>query len=403
MNGPRRRVGTEERRARLGVRHLLAPAHHVGRMQDVARALIGLHATDPSTVFLAAAARTGHPDIAAMEGELYEERALERMLCMRRTMFVVPADLAPVVEASTSRAIAARERAACAVHLRDGAGWSQERYEAVEAEVLAALAVRGEAGAAQLADDVPALREQVTVSAGKPYEARQAVSWRILRVLAAEGRIRRGRPAGAFNSNQFRWTLSTLADAAGTWETGEAKQELARRYLAAFGPVTTEDLAWWTGWTLTDTRRAITATGAQPVELDEGAGHLLPDDFDPVTAPEPWVALLPGLDPTAMGWRHRHFYLDPAHVPELYDRNGNIGPTVWADGRIVGAWAQQPSGRINTHLLTDPGPSARAALCARAEELASWLGDLRITPHYRTPLERRLAQAADGSPPRGGG
>ncbi|MEU6904258.1 winged helix DNA-binding domain-containing protein [Streptomyces coeruleorubidus] len=390
MSGPRRRVSAAERRARLGVRHLLAPSARAERMEDVATALVGLHATDPSTVFLAAAARSIAPDISAMERALYEERRLERMLCMRRTMFVVPAGFAPVVEASTSRSIAARERAACAVYLRDGVGWSPRRYAAVEADLLAALAIRGEASAAQLAADVPALREQVTVSPGKPYEARQAVSSRILRVLAAEGRIRRARPSSGFNSNRFRWSLSPLAEAAETWETREAQAELARRYLAAFGPVTVEDLKWWTGWNLTDTRTAIAATGAEEVDLDDGTGHLLPDDLEPVAAPEPWVALLPGLDPTAMGWRHRDFYLDPAHIPELYDRNGNIGPTVWADGRIIGAWSQHPAGHINWHPLTDPGPDARSAVDAQAQALAAWLGDLRITPHYRTPLERQL-------------
>ncbi|PCG85240.1 hypothetical protein CIB93_14675 [Streptomyces sp. WZ.A104] len=393
MNAAHRHVSADERRARLGIRHLLVPSRHAAAMQDVAQALIGLHATDPSTVFLAAAARTSAPDIAAMEQALYEERTLERMLCMRRTMFVVPAGLAPVIEASTSRAIAAKERSACTVYLRDGVGWTIERYTAVEADLLAALAARGEASAAQLAADVPALREQVTISPGKAYESRQAVSSRILRVLAAEGRIRRGRPNGRFNSNQFRWSLSPLADAASTWETADANTALARCYLAAFGPATAEDLKWWTGWTLTDTRKAIAATGAEPVGLDEGAGYLLPDDLEPVTTPDPWVALLPGLDPTAMGWRLRNFYLDPAHVGELYDRNGNIGPTIWADGCIVGAWAQHRSGRINTHLLTDPGPAARQSVKAQAQHLATWLGDLRLTPHYRTPLERRLSLA----------
>ncbi|MGW5848798.1 winged helix DNA-binding domain-containing protein [Streptomyces sp. NPDC055254] len=342
QQGARLRVGAAERRARLGVRHLLAPAHHAERMPDVARALIGLHATDPSTVFLAAAARTGRPDIAAMEQALYEERSLERMLCMRRTMFVVPAALAPVIEASTSRAIAAKERAGCAAYLRDGAGWSAERYAAVEADLLAALADRGEVSAAQLAADVPALRKQVIVAPGKPYEARQALSSRILRVLAAEGRIRRGRPNGGFNSNQFRWALSPLAEAAEAWETGEAKTELARRYLASFGPATVDDLKWWTGWTLTDTRKAIAATGAELVDLDEGTGYLLPDDLDPVAAPEPWVALLPGLDPTAMGWRHRDFHLDQSHVPDLYDRNGNIAPPSGPTAALSGPGASTP-------------------------------------------------------------
>ncbi|WP_371524862.1 winged helix DNA-binding domain-containing protein [Streptomyces sp. NBC_01283] len=74
---------------------------------------------------------------------------------MRRTMFVVPTTLAPVIEASTGRAIAAKERAACAVYLRADASWSPQRYAAVEADVLAALAARGEASASNLPPTCP--------------------------------------------------------------------------------------------------------------------------------------------------------------------------------------------------------------------------------------------------------
>ncbi|GGM51142.1 hypothetical protein GCM10012275_22590 [Longimycelium tulufanense] len=39
----------------------------------------------------------------------------------------------------------------------------------------------------------------------------------------------------------------------------------------------------------------------------------------------------------------------------MFDRNGNIGPTVWADGRIVGAWAQLPDGSIAWRFLHEVG------------------------------------------------
>ena len=75
--------------------------------------------------------------------------------------------------------------------------------------------------------------------------------------------------------------------------------------------------------------------------------------------PEPWVALLPGLDPTTMGWKRRDWYLPPGHVPLLFDRNGNAGPAVWVDGRIVGGWVQRRNGEIATRLLDDVGREQR--------------------------------------------
>ncbi|MGW0735579.1 DNA glycosylase AlkZ-like family protein [Streptomyces sp. NPDC002851] len=83
--------------------------------------------------------------------------------------------------------------------------------------------------------------------------------------------------------------------------------------------------------------------------------------------------------------------VNPDHVSALYDRNGNIGPTIWADGRIVGAWAQRPDGHISRRLLTDPVTESRTAIDTTAHALSTWLGPTRITPSYRTPLERELA------------
>lgn len=140
----------------------------------------------------------------------------------------------------------------------------------------------------------------------------------------------------------------------------------------------------------TDTRKALAASGAVDVDLDEGMGYALAEDLEPVEGAEPSAVLLPALDPTPMGWRERGFYLDPAHVPVLFDRMGNVGPTVWWDGRIVGGWAQRKDGTLNWRLLDDPGREARAAIDAEAQRTAAFLGERRFTPAYRTPLECEL-------------
>ena len=140
-----------------------------------------------------------------------------------------------------------------------------------------------------------------------------------------------------------------------------------------------------------DTLTALAAAEAVEVELesDPRPGYVLPDDLAPVRAPRSWVALLPALDPTVMGWKQRDWYLGP-HTPQLFDRNGNAGPTVWADGQIVGGWAQHPDGDVIAQLLVDVPKSVAVAIDREARVLTEWLAGTRVTPRFRTPIEKDL-------------
>jgi hypothetical protein len=387
-----RRIGVTERRARLGLRHHLAAPARSG-VVEAARDLVGLHATDPATVYLAARARMAVPEVAAVERALYEDRELVRILGMRRTMFVEPVELMPVVQAACTDAIAVQQRRLL-VDMIGGAGMADDPaawIEEVETAAVKALEARGGATATEVAQDDPRLAQQIVVAEGKPYEGRQSVVTRILLLLAADGRIVRGRPRGSWVSGQYRWSVigAWLPDGAGPWLIHDAQAELVRRWLASFGPATIADVKWWTGLPMGQVRRAVAAAGAVEVDLDGAPGLVLADDLDPVPAPGPWAALLPALDPTTMGWAGRDFYLGP-HRPVLFDRNGNAGPTIWWDGRVVGGWAQRRSGELVLRLLEDVGADATTAIEADAARLADWLGPARVTPRFRTPLEREL-------------
>ncbi|MGW0312717.1 DNA glycosylase AlkZ-like family protein [Streptomyces flavidovirens] len=109
--------------------------------------------------------------------------------------------------------------------LHQAVGWDEHRYTAAENAALAVLASRGEVTAAELADAVPALREQIVTFPGRPYESRQRVCATVLGSLAAEGRVRRARPAGNWASAQLR---CALAEPLPALPTAEAKAVLAR-------------------------------------------------------------------------------------------------------------------------------------------------------------------------------
>jgi hypothetical protein len=244
--------------------------------------------------------------------------------------------------------------------------------------------------ARRLGEEVPALRLPLVLSAGKKYEATQAAHTRVLLQLAFDGEVIRTRPTGTWVNGAYTYaaTDSWLSGGlGGDLSEREAAAALADRWLRRFGPATTADLQWWTGWTAALTKHALADCDAVPVALEaaEGQGSvpgwLAAGDEDTVADVEEWVALLPGLDPTTMGWQQREWYL-PDAAADLFDGNGNAGPAIWADGRVVGAWTQAPDGAIRTRYFVDVPASARRAVDDAVEGLRELVGDTRFTVRF---------------------
>jgi hypothetical protein len=387
------RFDDEERRRRLVLRHHIAkPA---GSGEAVAGDLVGLHSSDPATVFLSARARIKGFRAEHLEDALYDTKNLGRVLGMRRTMFVLPVELIPVVHAACTRALAAAERRRL-VKMVEEAGLVKdaERWvKKTEAATLEALRDMGEATATELSDRVPALKKKVHVGIGTKWEQMIGLTTRILFLLATDAKVVRGRPRGSWLSTQYRWapTETWLGIDPESMTTEDACTELVRAWLAAYGPATMEDLMWWTGWTKRLTVQALDGAGAIEVRLEGSTGYVLPDDIASAKPSKPTARFLPALDPTTMGWKERAWYLGD-HKAALFDRNGNAGPTIWWDGRIVGGWAQLASGEIVHRMLADAGSEAATSIEKEAEAVQMWLGNVRFIPRFRTPLEQELTR-----------
>jgi hypothetical protein len=153
--------------------------------------------------------------------------------------------------------------------------------------------------------------------------------------------------------------------------------------------VTEHDLMWWFGAPRGLMRQALSDLNAVQVQLERAqTGWVLPDDVDPEPPVEPWAALLPALDPTALGWKERDFYLAPDLYSAIFDWSGNCGTTAWWDGQIVGAYVQDEGGRIQLRVAADrdPGPAGRSALHMEGQRLGDWLDGEKVTTLYKSPL-----------------
>lgn len=379
-------------------------------MAEVARRLVGLHASDPVTVYLTAAARLPHLSVDEIFQQLHDGSTI-RHHAMRRTLWVFDAATAAEAHASSTRKIAAAEHGRFIKVLDglnngsdperpDGVDWPDEPEEWIErakAAVLRQLA-NGPLSTRELGQRLPRFRVLLDLAPGKSYSATTSALNRVLLLMGFDATITRVEPAGGtWINSQYMWMrtdqLSNVVIDRPDLDAETAQRQMALRYLAAYGPATGDDVQWWTGWTATATRRALMA--AAEVELDGRVGYAHPDHAEPpVDRPEPWVALLPALDPTTMGWKERDWYLNPALTSHLFDSNGNAGPTIWIDGRIVGGWAQRPDGDIAWRLLDDePALADRVpAIEQQTTRLRSLLGDSRFKVRFPTPLVKELVR-----------
>lgn len=392
-------ISVAERRRRLQARHNLTSASAASDAVDAARGVLALHASDPASVYLSVLARVPEATIKDVSAALYDDRSLVRLMAMRRTLFVVPNELVACIHNAAALPVADRLRRGLVKDLTtlpteptidgDVDTWLAE----VESATVARLADRGVATAQQLSSDEPRLRTATLPVTDKKYDVRRTINSRLLTLLGAYGRIVRGAPRGAWTSRAHTWEPAEnwWPDGIPDVDPADARAELARRWLYAFGPATIDDLKWWTGWSLTHARTAVSALDTVEVALGDATGVALADDLDNTPEMEPSAALLPGLDPTSMGWKHRDWYLGD-HATALFDRNGNIGPTVWWHGRIIGGWTVAQDASVTWRLLEDAGSAAASAVETAAANLQDRLDGTVVVPAFRTPLERELSQ-----------
>lgn len=348
-----------------------------------------MHATDPATPYLTLWARIPGFDRAHLDAALYDRRTVVKHLAMRRTLWVVRSDDLPVIQSVASDRVAANERrrliadAEKAGVATDGAAWVDDACAAV----LTHLRRHGPTAARDLRAALPQLAGSHDPAPGKRWGGSTPLGPRVLTVLGVRGDIARGPNDGGWAVSRPRWTLldDWLGGAPTPVPADTAAVEAVGRWLRAFGPATVTDVKWWFGHTLTWARQTLQALGAVDVDLHGSPGYVLPDDLDPEPDVEPWAALLPGLDVTTMGWSDRDWYLG-GHRGQVFDRNGNGGPTAWWKGRIVGGWGQDADGRVVVRTLEDVGRDGAAALRRRADDLTAWLAGARVNPRFPSPV-----------------
>jgi hypothetical protein len=163
-------------------------------------------------------------------------------------------------------------------------------------------------------------------------------------------------------------------------EERAARIHVTRRYLAAFGPASIDDLAAYVGrgkGGITIWREAVAALGDELVTLRDEAGRTL---YDVEDAPRPgpdadapprllarWDSLLLSHAP-----KHRGRVIADQDRPAVFSKNADVLPTFLVDGMVAGTWELRRNdgeARIELRPFAPVRRAERDRLAAETERL----------------------------------
>ncbi len=368
---------------RLTRQHLRRPAPR-GQAVEVVRAVAGLQAQVLSAAEWSLGVRVNGLTQAAVRAELWERRTLVKTYGPRGTLALLPADELPLWMA----AMQARHQRR-APHWYADAGLTAAQAEDLLAAFEAALDGQCLPRAA--------LAEAVAARVGAWAKDRLHSTWgELLPPAAYTGRL-------CFGPSQGSAITFVRADQwLGGWPAVEpeaALREVARRYLAAYGPATARDFAHWFWLKPEEAQAVFTALGDELVTVDfEGApAAVLAADTARrwTTAPSP-VRLLPRYDVYVFAAGPRERVVPPAVKPAIFSYGkgryeGATGVAVLLVAGIVGGmWQREEKGGRS---LVRVQPFAPLTAEQRAELEAEVA---RLGAFWEQPVTLRLGPLAAG-------
>jgi hypothetical protein len=352
-------------------RHRLNRRVPAGRLVEVARELCGVHAQLASSAEIALWARLDGLHRDDVRAALEEERSLVKTWAMRGTLHLLAAEDLPLYVA----VLGPRWDDPGGAWLR-GFGVTREQYDALLDGVPRALGARPRTRE-ELADELVRL-------VGPDVRDRVVSGWgSLLKPSARRGDLvfgpNRGRNVTFVRPDRWLGKQAKL-------DPDEAQREIVRRFLAAYGPATADDLGRWLGMRA-GLKRLLAGIEDElvEVELEGQPAWLLAADvaaLEQAAAPTS-VRLLPAFDPYVVGFRPRGLFVSAADEPKIFRPQAWFSPVLLVRGRAAGIWKHERRGRkleVSVEPFGRLSATSRRAVAVEVDRLAEFLdADVRLS------------------------
>lgn len=346
----------------------------------------GFYGPNP-IAYLSLMARRPTLTLDDLEEALVNDRSLVRATAFRGSLFLMASEDYPIYLRALYDTLSTT-------------GMGRLRSEGIDEAVLARFADR------LRADGFAMPKQESEIIAllypGKERRPGLDVERTLLRKLCDIGVLVRTTSKG-WKGNQFHYALAEQ------WLDGvsllpeqveQARVELVRRYLRAYGPARLEDAVWWTGLPPAEVRRVLEVLGREvvkfPVEgLADGLLTLreVADQTRKGAGQPERILFLPLWDAYPLGWRDRTRVVEPRFAPWVYDAAGNTTSIIIEEGRCIGLWQFRGDESIALEFhIFEPYANRLNAVRLAAETHAGQLGIVAAARDVRV-IERALPAA----------
>jgi hypothetical protein len=365
---------------------------------QIAKSQLGLHSTDYWTPYLSVWARIGDYNAEAVFKSLNSGDRLLRLNAFRTTVHVVHADNLSLLIHATKAAFYKKMR-----QHPDIKQLSNQEIGRLTRSVLATLE-DGPKTMREIKKLIPKYGKQI-----RPLFHLAATSGKVIRATASHAR----NPTVAY-ALLDRWVDGFELD-----DTSEddALNHVIHRYIERFGPVSIDDISWWLPTSKTRAKAAVETAGEDiaQIELAGETKLMTPNDYDSALSVEvpsdSVIWFLPYEDHLPKAFIERSWYLSdemrarvfpkirehywpPESKPPPFEVkvtgainvSGEIRPTIWVDGEVVGRWELEKNGeeyRISYRIFQKVHATYDNIISERARELEDFV-NTRLVPISRT-------------------
>jgi len=315
--------------------HLLSKAGK-DKLEKLISDICGLHSQFPMTPLLSLWNRVEGFKKNLLDEALYIKKSLVRVWCMRGTLHIIPSDELPIYHQALKRMWFEHHGR----YMR-GPDWPplDIRKGIIYPKILEALK-EGPLTRTELNTKISAVLEPDL----QRYERLFSAWGGILKEMCYLGLIVYAEPNRKTRFARLDHWLPHISLEEITEK--EARIKLLLKYLHGYGPASVQDFAYWSGITISESRKVFTETKQTLKEIKvEGVKNqlwLLKDDLDRLegmdVSEKPLIHLLPKFDPLLLGHKDKSRTLKSKHLKQVFRPAGDVVATVFVDGYIKGIW-----------------------------------------------------------------